>query len=113
VTPVEISPAEKAWKFTQFIDKHGTILDKSSNPVHSILEMEYSKAVAGKHKAELVLHANFRVMSAAQGNGSFRIEVKLNKKTVLKAHGGFTGTPHNVTVKTYVSGEWEKLLSQV
>ena len=106
--PVEIDPAEKAWKFTQFIDKHGTVLNKSSSPVASHLEMEYSKVVASKHESELILHANFRVMSAAQGNGSFSIEIRLGKKIVLEAHGTFTGKPHNVTVKTYEAGPWEK-----
>lgn len=106
--PVEISPAEKAWKFTQFIDKHGTVVNKSSSPVASHLEMEYSKVVASKAQKELTLHANFRVMSAAQGNGSFSIEVKLGKKSVLEAHGTFTGKPHNVTVKIYAPGPWEK-----
>ena len=93
------SPGEdRAWIVTQFVDKHGKILEKTSNPVHSILGMEWENGD---------LYARFRVMSAAQGNGSYQVQVADRGKEVLKVYGSFISTPNSVTVKTYEPGAWE------
>ena len=98
----EKTAADLAWEFAQFIDKHGKIINKDSNPVHSILEMEYEKDG---------VYARFRVRSVAQGNGSFKFQARLGREEVMNADGTFTATPHNVTVEAYKPGAWEKVLS--
>ena len=92
--------ADKSWLITQFIDKHGKILEKVGNPVHSILEMEWENGG---------IYARFRVMMAAQGNGSYKVQVRADGKEVMNAYGRFMGEPRGVTVETYEPGDWEQI----
>ena len=80
-------------------DDGGEILNKISNPVHNILEMQRTE---GKIK---VL---FRVMEAAQGNGSAKVRIWHKNKLVFSAYGDQFEWCRKIS--KYEPGDWEKLI---
>lgn len=82
-----------------FADRRGKVLEKGSNPFSSWLKMRYSK------KGLLI---TFHAQCSPHSNGSCRVEVEENGKTVLEASGNFMTAAFNVAAKTYVPGDWEK-----
>lgn len=87
-----------------FTDKNGTVLSKSSSPMHSELSMEYrSKAMA----------IEFYVRESGPGAGSYFVKVDYLGQTVLDVRDQIQGHFHetkNPQVETYTPGEWEKMI---
>ena len=84
-----------------FVDQRGRIIEKTSNPMLSILEMEYKAGSLAFH---------FRAYSHCQGNGSLSLEVKDNEDVVFKADGTYIAGPYSMEAKIYKSGDWEKAI---
>lgn len=86
-------------------DREGTVLHKSGNPVHSVLEMELTLPEEG-------LYVKMHAMAAAQGNGSAGCEViDLSSGEVLYEGGGsYFGLGEGCKPSIYVPGPWEQKL---
>lgn len=88
-------------KVLVFVDRNGTVEDKTSNPMSCSLKMSYAS-----NDLKIKMHA----YSHCQGNGSCSAKVTYKGKVVYEASGGFTSTCRNVTAKVHTSGDWEKLI---
>ena len=84
-----------------FVDRNGVVESKTSNPMSSSLKMSYA---SGDLKIKM------QAYSHCQGNGSCSAKVTYKDKVVYEASGGFTATCHNVIVKKYKPGDWEKIV---
>lgn len=80
-------------------NKKSVILEKESNPAVTRLAMENKDGD---------LHVVFSVVESARGIGSFRVQVKLKRKTVFDAHGSWLNGPYDTIADKYLSGAWEK-----
>jgi hypothetical protein len=81
-----------------FMQEHGKVDCKSSNPVMAHLEMSYNSKILSI-KTCIYIHC--------MGNGSCQVEVVYNGCVVLKANGNMMGKPFNVKFETYKPGIWE------
>jgi hypothetical protein len=84
-----------------FVDRHGTILSKSSSRVSSSLEMQFKNK-----ELDMYMYA----MANGMGNGACSAKVKVKGKVVFDANGSYTSGPYHVIAKVYKPGDWESKL---
>lgn len=87
-----------------FVDRHGVVLSKTSNPMSTSLKMSYQG-----NDLDVIM----RAYAHSQGNGSCGATVKLNDKIVFKASGTFRTEPSDVEASIYKPGDWEDKFPEV
>lgn len=92
-----------AKKICRFVDKHGVIVGQGESPVSAFLSMKYEK----KGVAVYV-----HVASSPHSNGSTKLRVVVNRKTVFKAHGSYVAQIGPMTVEIDKPGTWENIFKK-
>lgn len=86
-----------------FVDRNGTVEDKSSSSHSASLKMKYE---------ENGLHIEMYVCANGMGNGSCGATIKYRENIVYEAKGNYTSGPFNTEVTKYSTGVWESLISR-
>ena len=87
-----------------FTDRKGEVLDKTSTPVTSTLQMKYE----GND-----FFINFFASSTAMGNGICWVNVKYKGEVVLAAEGKYMVAAYDTTATIYIAGDWEKNIPDI